>query len=274
MERLGRARLLYPGPTGLLALGGVSVFLAAGAAGAYVVGVVGLHRLNVRRLRRASGGFPPLAWVDWDALFAGLLPAPSGPGEAGGPAVHGGGPSPSLLTGTHGPGVLSRLGMLRAVAAGQPVEEGALAASGFSGGQARWLRTLSLLGARPDEALERLLAADVGSAAELYVRERLLLLHRTHSFNLELSVFSTKRRLTLGLQRFGEAPTLYFVRAMASALIGFNRAAIDDLARAVYFSRQAPFYLRAVAATPYIEEARPALAKQCRLALVPKVEVG
>ena len=35
----------------------------------------------------------------------------------------------------------------------------------------------------------------------------------------------------------------------------------------------APFYLRAVAETPYIEEARPALARQCRLALCPSPKV-
>jgi hypothetical protein len=46
-----------------------------------------------------------------------------------------------------------------------------------------------------------------------------------------------------------------------------NRAAIDDLARAVYFSRQATFYLRAVVDAPYIEEVRPVLAYQCRTAL-------
>jgi hypothetical protein len=46
--------------------------------------------------------------------------------------------------------------------------------------------------------------------------------------------------------------------------VGLNRAAIDDLGRAVYFSRQAPFYCRAVLDTPFLQEARPELVFRCR----------
>ncbi|MHB8874208.1 MAG: hypothetical protein ACYC8T_11020, partial [Myxococcaceae bacterium] len=163
--------------------------------------------------------------------------------------------------------------ILEAVAHGVSVDEPSLLGAGFSGGQAKWLRTVSLSAADPVQALERLPLSGVGSAAELYLRERLLLEHRTGAVNLELAVFSTKRRLTQGLLRFGEQPALFFVRAMASSLLGFNNAAIDDLARAVYFSRQSAFYLKAVVETPYIEEARPALARQCRLTLYPSAKV-
>ena len=53
----------------------------------------------------------------------------------------------------------------------------------------------------------------------------------------------------------------------ASSLVGFNRAAIDDLARAVYFSRQSPFYVHAVLESPFLQEARPELVFQCRHSL-------
>jgi hypothetical protein len=247
----------------------VSLVLAGGVAGAYIAGIVGLHRLNVRRKRALSGGFAPLRWLDWDCLLAGLLPAGLKGAASAGVAVHGGGPSPLLLSAAAPPEAEARHALVLAVASGQAVDEATLGAAGFSGGQAKWLRTVSLVARAPDQALERLVASGVGSAAELYLRERLLLAHRTHALNLELSVFGAKRRLGLGLSRFGEAPELYFVRALASSLLGFNHAAINDLARAVYFSQQAAFYLRAVVETPYIDEARPALAQQCRLALYP-----
>ncbi len=76
-------------------------------------------------------------------------------------------------------------------------------------------------------------------------------------------MFATKRRLAAALGRFADAPTLYFARAQASAHLGFNQAVLDDLARAVYFSRQAPFYLRLVTELPWVAEARPALYQQC-----------
>jgi len=251
----------------------VSILLAGGVAGAYIAGIVGLHRLNVRRMRAAAGGFAPLRWLDWDCLLAGLAPASPPASFAPALTVHGGGPSPLLLSQPAPPGAEDRHALLRAVAAGQQVDEATLGAAGFSGGQAKWLTTVSLIASDPDRAIERLLATGVSSAAELYLRERLLLTHRTHALNLELSVFATKRRLGQGLARFGEEPALFFVRAMASSLLGFNHAAIDDLARAVYFSQQAAFYLRAVVETPYIDEARPALARQCRLMLYPSPKV-
>ena len=71
-------------------------------------------------------------------------------------------------------------------------------------------------------------------------------------------------RINRALRRFGEHPALYLLRARASALLGFNAQVVDDLARAVYFSRQAPFYLRVVTQLPFIEELRPALMRACR----------
>jgi hypothetical protein len=215
--------------------------LAAGAiASAYVGVVVGVHRWNVWRLRSAAGGFRPLHRLDWDALLEGLPPE-VGPREALLGALMAGVPPPDV----------------------QPKAE----AAGFSGGQAHWLELLALSRTDPDAAFLRLERSALTTAAELYLREHLRLTRRTHPLNLELSVFMAKRELGAGLARFGDAPALYFARALASSLIGFNRAAVDDLARAVYYSRQAPFYVRAVLDAPYVEEVRPALTYQCRQAV-------
>jgi hypothetical protein len=244
----------------------VSVLFASSVAGVYVVGVVGLHRLNVMRQRRASGGFPCLAWLDWDSLLEGILPESKATPATESKAV-GGGPLPSMLAAKVPPETTARHAILSAIVGGHVVDERAIETAGFSGGQSRWVRTLSYLVYEPERALERLTTGTHQTSGELYLREWLELSLRTHAFNLELQIFSTKRRLALGIARYGEQPALYFARARASALIGFNKSAVDDLARAVYFSRQSAFYLRAVLETPYIEEARPALVNQVKLAV-------
>lgn len=244
----------------------MSYLLAGGVAFAYATAVVGLHRLQVRRMRRASGGFQALRRLDWDTLLQGLLPDPAVPPDSRLSTVGCPLPGPQILARPPASGAEERHAALCALLAGVSPKEEALLAAGFSGGQVRWLKTLSYLSADAEQALQRLESGELNTVAELYLREHLSLEHRTHAVNLELQVFSSKRRLGLALRRFGEHPALFFARAQASALLGFNQAAIDDLARAVYFSRQAPFYLRAVLDTPYIAEVRPALAQQCRQA--------
>ncbi len=260
----------------------MSALFAGGVASLYVAAVVGIHRLNVFRRRAVAGGFPTLSWMDWDELLKGLVP-PSPPGVVGGQASTayapplGGGPVPAQF---------------RAAAQRQPADpkirvvaellgggyadvlEPKIAEAGFSGGQARWLKTLALVRHDPQRVIERLENATLDSAQELYLREHLRLVHRTHALNLELAVFSAKRRLAEGLARFGDVPALFFARALASARLGQNQAAIDDLARAVYFSQQSEFYVRAVLESPYIEEARPALVFQCRQSLDQRAAVG
>ncbi len=242
-----------------------SFLFAGGVACAYVASVIGLHRLNVWRQRKQAGGFRTLDWLDWDTLLEGLLPPPELPGAFEG-RPFGGGPAPSLLSGRPEPAHSARRELLSALVQGISIGEEQLSHA-FSGGQLEWLATLRHVSAQPERALERLKAAELSTAAELYLREYLRLSLEVNPLNLELAVFSTKRHLTQGLERFGEHPALFFVRARASARIGFNQSAVDDLARAVYFSRQAPFYLLAVTETPYIEEVRPALVQQCRRAL-------
>lgn len=248
----------------------MSVILAVTAAGLYAALVVGVHRWNIGRLR-ARASLLPLTRLDWDALLEGLLPSSRGPYLSGVPE--------SLPTGEATPELLRheakdaepRRRLLAELVAGTPAGledlEARAQAAGFTGGEAAWLRTLASLKVDPLKTIERLEATRPTSAAELYLREYLRLTRETHSGNLELNVFVVKRRVALGLSRFGDAPCLYFVRAFANAQVGLNRAAIDDLARAVYFSHQHPFYVRAVLDSPYIEKTRPALAYQCRHAL-------
>jgi hypothetical protein len=264
----------------------VSVVFAGGVASLYVAAVVGIHRLKVYQRRAAAGGFPTLQWLDWDELLKGLLPDAAEPEVAGSPdpvtafalpPMIGGGPVPRTLRAAAGraPEDLKVLVVAELLGGGYAdVLEPKINAAGYSGGQARWLKTLALARHDPHRAIERLESGTLDSAQELYLREYLRLVHRTHPLNLELAVFSAKRRLAHGLTRFGEVPALFFARALASARLGLNQAAIDDLARAVYFSRRSDFYIRAVLDWPYIEEARPALLFQCRQSLDQRAAVG
>ncbi|MBS1151008.1 MAG: hypothetical protein H6Q89_2706 [Myxococcaceae bacterium] len=235
----------------------MSILFAGGVAVAYASTVIGLHRLNVRRMRAQAGGFPTLRRLDWQSLLAGLLPAPDGPVADGPPEL------PPLLRAPPPKDAEARHAMLTAIVSGASVEPARFESAGFSGGESQWLTTLALAQARPHDALDRLFSSRPGTSAEVYLREHLFLQHRVNPLNLELSVFATKRRLAAALGRFADAPTLYFARAQASAQLGFNQAVLDDLARAVYFSRHAPFYLKVITELPWVGEARPALYQQC-----------
>lgn len=252
----------------------MSLLVASALGAAYVGGVVGLHRLNVWRQRSAAGGFTTLSWLDWDTLLHGLLPkGTDGPFKPPQP-VEGGPPTP-LLAHAPAPEAKARHELLCALVTGHRLDEPAFESAGFSGGEAQWLATLSRTREEPEEVLDKLDDAPaLETAAQVYLREHLFLTLRVHPFNLELAVFGAKRRLMWALERFPEAPALHFARAKASALIGFNGAVLDDLARAVYFSRQSPFYLRAVIDMPWVGEARPALLHQCRTSLAEAGKLG
>ncbi|MGQ0508122.1 MAG: hypothetical protein ACT4TC_22720 [Myxococcaceae bacterium] len=250
----------------------MSGVFASGVATVYVAAVVGIHRLSVSRRRAQSQGFPTLKWLDWDALLTGLLPE-SKPGAAdrktATPVLGGGPPPDSYLNALFFHPTDLRVALVTQLLGGATADGlgNFIAAAGISGGQARWIRTLAYARHEPERAIERLKSSTIDSAQELYLREYLRLQHHLNPLNLELAVFAAKRRLRAGLLRFGEVPALYYARALASAELGMNHAAIDDLARAVYFSRQSELYVRAVLETPFIEEARPPLVFQCRQAL-------
>lgn len=217
--------------------------MASAVAGTYAAAVIGFHRWNLHRQRRRAG-LACLDRLDWDTLLQGLVAEDDSPAR--------------------------RALLMEVRAQGRPPNLDARAeALGFTGGERRWLGVLSQLHDAPRRALEQLEGARAGTAAEAYLREHLRLRHGTNPLNLEWTAFAAKRRMMLAIDRFGDVPALYFVRAQASASVGLNAAALDDLGRAVYFSRQAPFYVQAVLDTPWIAEARPALAYQCRQAARP-----
>ncbi len=209
----------------------MSLTLAGGVALAYAAGVVGIHRAIVARRRAFAGHYPELVKLDFDTL------------------LHGVSAPPQLAT---------------ALRTGAPLEPGAIERAPLSDGEARWLELLATFRSEPDRVLDALFAAPPETVAQLYLREWLVLEHRVNPLNLEFASFSAKLRINRGLRRFGEHHALYFIRARASSLLGFNAQVVDDLARAVYFSRNAPFYLDAVARSPFIEEVRPALTRACR----------
>lgn len=256
----------------------MSLFVTGGVALAYAAGVVGIHRYTVHRRRLSAQHFATLGWLDWDTLLAGLLPeVPDVPVEDGPEQPPGlpavpvapleGGPPPAIA---HRPVPGDRRGdqaLLIALVTGASVPNEALAAAHFSGGEARWLSVLARFRSEPLAALAVLREAPARSVGEAYLREWLALSHTATPVNRELLVFGVKRRANEALGRFGDHPALYFVRAQASGLLGFTGAVLDDLARAVYFSREAPFYLQAVLQAPWIEDARPALVRACREAL-------
>lgn len=238
----------------------MSLFLTGGVALAYAAGVVGVHRATVFRRRALAQGYPTLQWLDWDTLLSGVLP-PAALVPRTSPMPVEGGPVPLILQ--RAPAG-RELGLLDALVRGQSVQSEAFAEAAFSGGEARWLGLLAWLREEPRRVLETLSAGPPNSVAEAYLREWIALQHEVTPLNLELMTFGAKRRLADAMRRFGEHPALYFARARASSLLGFSQSVLDDLARAVYFSRQAPFYLQAVTRMPFVEEARPALARACR----------
>ncbi len=240
----------------------MSLSLAGGVAVAYAVGVVTVHRVAVSRRRALAQGYPTLRWLDLEALLQGVLPP--APFEARPPiTVPDGGPPPTILSRPK----TREVELLEALVAGAPVQAEAFAEAQFSGGEARWLGLLSWLREEPRRVLEQLEATAPNTVAEAYLREWLTLEHEVTPLNLELVTYGVKLRVNKALRRFGDHAALYFIRARASSTLGFTQAVLDDLARAVYFSRQTPFYLHAVTQMPFVEEARPALVRACREAL-------
>ncbi len=240
----------------------MSLYLTGGVAIAYAAGVVTVHRVAIARRRALAHGYPTLSWLDWSSLLQGVLPVAERVNR----------PLPSAIEGGPPPLILARetsreVALLEALVRGSPVQVEAFQEAAFSGGEARWLGLLSLVREEPRRVLEELEATPGNTPAEAYLREWLALEHMVSPLNLELMTFGSKRRINSALRRFGDQAALYFIRARASSLLGFTQAVLDDLARAVYFSKQAPFYLQAVTQMSFVEEARPALVRACQDAL-------
>ncbi|MBE2248256.1 MAG: hypothetical protein IAE78_01830 [Myxococcus sp.] len=241
----------------------MSLLFTGGVALAYTLGVVGLHRWGVYRRRARAGHFTALEWLDWDTLLSGVWPA-GAPGARTGVSPREGGPPPRCLAAPPAPGREAAHGLLVRLVHGDSIASADFTGAGFSGGESRWLTTLSERVTAPDVLLARMGARAPESAAEAYLYEWLSLKYAVSPLSVEWEVYATKRRLSAALRRFGEVPALYFVRARASSLLGFTQSVLDDLGRAVFFSREAPFYVDAVLAMPFVAELRPPLARACR----------
>jgi hypothetical protein len=201
--------------------------------------------------------------LDWDTLLTGVWPAGS-PAAAGGVTPREGGPPPRCLAGPPPAGREAAHALLVRLVAGEVMSGSDFEAAGFSGGEARWLGGLAERTTAPAALLRRLELQPPESAAEAYLREWLSLRYAVTPVSMEWQVYATKRRLSVAMRRFGEVPALYFARARASSLLGFTQSVLDDLGRAVFFSREAPFYVDAVLAMPFVQELRPPLARACR----------
>ena len=247
-------------------------WLTGGVAVGWLAIVAGLHRLNVRRLRRKAQGFGVLRRLDWDVLLLGL--AGPGPSDGAPPSPPEGGPGPQLLAGGPAPSSAPRHAVLSALVRGEELGPAAFAEAGFTGAESAWLGILAQVRRDPERALAQLESHPATTVGELYLREHLAMECRPNLLNVEVVAFGCRWRLTQALQRFEGASALHFARARASSLLGFQEAVLDDLARAVYFSRQAPFYLRAVLDLGWIEDARPPLFHQCRVGLAERSDLG
>jgi hypothetical protein len=213
---------------------GATFHWAAGVITVYLAVLFGVHRWSVAR-RVKTAQLEALRRLDWQTLLTPLGDVAQG----------------------------ARAQVVASVVAGAPVDAVALVNAGFDARAREWLTLLSAALTRPREALATLRKGRLETAAAVYLREQLELLHEVDALNLELAVYASKRRLAAALQRFGDAPALYCVRAFASARVGQNAAALDDLARAVYHSGQAPFFVRLVLDSPYVAKARPELRLLC-----------
>jgi hypothetical protein len=241
----------------------VSLLFTGSVALAYTIGVVGVHRYTVYRRRAKAGNFAALEWLDFDTLLAGVWPSGSAL-EPTGYAPREGGPPPRCLSGVPPIGRENAHALLLRLVAGEVLSSADFEKVGFSGGEARWLTGLSGRTTAAGALLGWLEAQAPESAAEAYLREWLSLRDEVTPVSMEWQVYATKRRLAVALKRFGDVPALYFVRARASSLLGFTQSVLDDLGRAVFFSREAPFYVEAVLSMPFVDELRPPLARACR----------
>jgi hypothetical protein len=218
-----------------------ALLLVFGFAAAVFVG----YRVALWRQVREVGGLKVLERLHWETLLE-ELPEPS------------------------------RQEVLGQLLAGQSaaVLEEVWGRSGVSVDPADWIRILVQAVRTPRDALATLRARTGGSAKETYLTWQLTLGHDVGAVLPELTCLRAKHALGQALARFGPLPALFGARALASAKMGRIPAAIDDLARAVYYSNQGTFFLRAVLDTPYIESVRPGLVQRCREALAQQGQSG
>jgi len=117
-------------------------------------------------------------------------------------------------------------------------------------------------------ALRQLGDAPLRSPAWTALAPHLLTLRLSLAW-MELEEFAARRALRKALAVHPAAPALHLVGAHLEAKLGHPDAAVDWLARALYYANGDPFYARPIAASPYIARRRPALDLQARKLLDP-----
>lgn len=200
----------------------------------YAVLLIGGWRIAIAFRRRRGQGYASLAWLDWPVLLEGLPQVPA---------------------------------VLEALSAGRQVPEKQLVEAGFSGDALRWAHWLSQIHSEPRIVVAQIEHAGLQTLQAVYLREWLHLNHLINPLNLEWSVFRSKLRLSKALNALGQNACLFLLRAQASSLLGQNVAVVDDLARAVFFSKEDRRYLERVTSLSMVQEERPAFARVCQQSL-------
>ncbi len=91
-----------------------------------------------------------------------------------------------------------------------------------------------------------------------------LLRYFTHGLNLEWRLFQVDRGLRKSLAEHRSAAILYYELAYAAAYRGHSAAAVDHLARALFYAKGDVFYVRAILDAPEVQRIKPVLVEQVR----------
>ncbi|RMG11554.1 MAG: hypothetical protein D6729_17830 [Deltaproteobacteria bacterium] len=91
-----------------------------------------------------------------------------------------------------------------------------------------------------------------------------LLRHFTHFLNLEWRHVQIDRGIRKSLAENRTSPILYYELAHCAAHRGKGEEAVDHLARALFYAKGDPFYVRAILETPEVGRLKPILAEQVR----------
>jgi hypothetical protein len=232
-------------------------------AGAYTSSVIAIHRLSLWHRRKRGQGYRSLAWLDWHCLVDGLWKVLEGqPAET---VISSQGASIELTVAAAGEEQKRKV--IVDLVKGVPCSERRIVEAGFTESDLVWVSLLAQLKDNPDHVIAQLEHGNNSSLRYVYLYNWIELNHQLNGLNLEWKVFQSKVRLGRALDRLGEQAPLYFLRAQAAAELGQNSTMVDELARAVYFSREARFYLEAVQTLELVREERPALFLLCEKGL-------
>jgi hypothetical protein len=250
----------------------METWFALAIIAAYAVGLGAWYRLSRVKKLKAAWRWPSLQWLDWESLGMPLL---RGLELSNGPSAFAllpdGTSAPRWMTSEVPTDFRQRATLLVDIVTGALpafAKEQIAAASWLSEEEKEWALVLAHLRSEPLTALKLLRKAHLDWPEAIALKHQLSLLYQLNAFNRELICFIALRGLGRAKKRFEQSSILFFVEALALAQLGMNESATNSLARAVYFSREVPFYTRAVLALPHLRETRPELVRQCQVAVM------